>query len=60
MLLSERFIYWYVCVKLRVMCGTPEFVAPEVVNYDVVDTSTGQFVVPKRSTMYVMVDTSTF
>jgi len=26
--------------KLKVMCGTPEFVAPEVVNYDFIDTST--------------------
>jgi myosin-light-chain kinase len=26
--------------KLKVMCGTPEFVAPEVVNYDFVDSST--------------------
>ena len=24
------------------MCGTPEFVAPEVVNYDFIDTSTGR------------------
>ena len=23
------------------MCGTPEFVAPEVVNYDFVDSATG-------------------
>eukprot|EP00092_Neocalanus_flemingeri_P063530 GFUD01076901.1.p1 GENE.GFUD01076901.1~~GFUD01076901.1.p1 ORF type:complete len:354 (+),score=89.18 GFUD01076901.1:116-1063(+) len=26
--------------KIRVMCGTPEFLSPEVVNYDVIDTST--------------------
>jgi len=26
--------------KVKVMCGTPEFVAPEVVNYDFVDSST--------------------
>ena len=23
------------------MCGTPEFLSPEVVNYDVIDTATG-------------------
>eukprot|EP00092_Neocalanus_flemingeri_P025694 GFUD01027856.1.p1 GENE.GFUD01027856.1~~GFUD01027856.1.p1 ORF type:complete len:392 (+),score=90.66 GFUD01027856.1:31-1176(+) len=27
-------------IELRAMCGTPEFLSPEVVNYDVIDTAT--------------------
>jgi hypothetical protein len=27
--------------QVKVMCGTPEFVAPEVVNYDFIAAATG-------------------
>lgn len=28
--------------KVKVMCGTPEFVAPEIVTYDIVTSATGK------------------
>ena len=29
---------------MKAMCGTPEFLSPEVVNYDCIDISTGDTV----------------
>ena len=29
-------------LKVKVLCGTPEFVAPEVVNYDFISTGSGK------------------
>ena len=28
--------------QVKVLCGTPEFVAPEVVNYDFISTGSGK------------------
>ena len=28
--------------QVKVLCGTPEFVAPEVVNYDFISTGSGE------------------
>ena len=30
--------------QVKVLCGTPEFVAPEVVNYDFISTGSGEMV----------------
>ena len=30
--------------QVKVLCGTPEFVAPEVVNYDFISTGSGELV----------------
>ena len=29
-------------LQVKVLCGTPEFVAPEVVNYDFISTGSGE------------------
>ena len=31
-------------LQVKVLCGTPEFVAPEVVNYDFISTGSGEMV----------------
>ena len=34
--------YLFFLYQVKALCGTPEFVAPEVVSYDFISTGTGR------------------
>ena len=40
---QNKVVSQYHIHQLKAMCGTPEFLSPEVVNYDAIDTATGGF-----------------